>query len=157
MKTALLYVAMLSLSTWALAQAPAGPQTPAPPPDDISGMYTFLQEGEYLQLNIEDQGKVTGVVSRFGDLDSDRGVFLDHLLEKGALQDDRLTFTTRAVHGVWYEFKGKVVRAKDKKPGDEGYCLLRGKLTQYTSDQDKNTSAKSRQVEFKSFPADVSQ
>jgi hypothetical protein len=36
-----------------------------------SGMYSFLKEGEFVQVTVEDAGRVTGFVSRFGDLDSD--------------------------------------------------------------------------------------
>ena len=40
--------------------------------EDISGMYSFLQEGEFLQINLDREG-VSGYVSRQGDLESDRG------------------------------------------------------------------------------------
>ncbi len=155
MKSLIPAIVLVCAAGFALAQAPAEKKPAAATPDDISGMYTFLREGEYLQLTVEDEGKITGVLSRFGDQESDRGAFLDQFLDKGLLQNDRLTFTTRAVHGVWYEFKGKVERASDKAPGAEGYHVLRGKLTQYTTDANKHTSAKSRDVELKSFPADV--
>ena len=155
MRITSLLLTIFVLAGIALAQAPDN-KAPAAPADDISGMYSFLREGEYIQLNVEEQGKITGVVSRFGDLESDRGVFLDQFFEKASLDKDRLTFTTRPLHGVWYEFAGKVVRVTDKAPSAEGYRVLRGKLTQYVTDANKTVSAKSREVEFKSFPSDVS-
>lgn len=131
-------------------RAPAAETT-----SDISGMYTFLQEGEFVQVTVEDQGKVTGFVSRYGGLESDRGAFLDQFFKVGKLDGNTLTFTTETVHGTWYEFKGKVERGEGKRPGDEAYYVLKGMLTQYTTDANKKVSAKSREVVFKQFPQDV--
>ena len=44
--------------------------------NDISGMYTFLREGEFLQLTL-DEGRLSGYLSRFGDSDSDKGQIVD--------------------------------------------------------------------------------
>src|ERR1700731_1188773 len=63
---------------------------------DYSGMYSFLRDGEFVQLTVEDQGSVTGFVSRYGDTESDRGVFLDHFFKLGKLEGNHLTFTTDA-------------------------------------------------------------
>src|SRR5580692_12886627 len=65
---------MLSLlfltCSWMLAgQNPTENSTPAA---DYSGMYSFLREGEFVQITVEDAGKVTGFVSRYGDSESDR-------------------------------------------------------------------------------------
>jgi|SRR5215471_3632787 len=124
--------------------------------DDYSGMYTFLREGEFVQVTVEDQGHVTGFVSRYGDLDSDKGAFLDHFFKEGKLEGNKLTFTTETVHGVWFEFKGTVDRGQGKNPGDEAYYVLNGKLTEYSSDQNKKTAPKSREVALKSFPQEAS-
>ncbi|MGA8540989.1 MAG: hypothetical protein WB566_15920, partial [Terriglobales bacterium] len=50
------------------ARAQANPDRPSPAPSgaDYSGMYSFLREGEFVQLTVEDQGNVTGFVSRYG-------------------------------------------------------------------------------------------
>jgi len=132
----------------------AGQQTPQGPAADYSGMYGFFRDGEFLQLTIEDGGKVTGFVSRFGDLESDRGVFLDHFFKQGKLDGAKLSFTTETVHNVWYEFKGTVDRGQGKTRGEEDYYVLHGTLTEYSMDANKKTSARSRQVAFKSFPQD---
>ena len=125
------------------------------PAEDYSGMYSFLQDGEFVQLNIEDAGRVTGFISRYGDLESDHGQFLDHFFKPGTLDGRKLTFTTQTVHGVWYGFAGTIERGPGKSPGDEAYYLLKGTLTQNTTDTNKKPSSKSREVTFKSFPQDL--
>jgi hypothetical protein len=119
---------------------------------DISGMYSFTREGEFVQITQEEQGKLTGFVSRYGDLDSDRGAFLDQFFKTGTTNGTKLDFTTEEVHGVWYEFAGTVGRGTGKTPNEEGYYVIRGKLTRYTKDAAKKISAQEREIEMKSFP-----
>ena len=121
--------------------------------DDISGMYAFLREGEFVQISLE-AGKVTGFVSRYGDSDGDKGAFLDQFFSKAELAGKNLSFTTKPVHDLWYEFVGEIDRGTAKTVTDEGYRVLRGKLTQFTTDSSKKVLSKTRQVEFKSFPKD---
>jgi hypothetical protein len=142
---------LLLLSSFCAAQAPA----PNANSDDISGMYTFLQEGEFVQVNVEDSTHVTGFISRYGDSDSDKGAFIDQMFTGGELNGNRLHFKTRVIHGVSYEFSGTVERGDGKTPDDEGYRVLRGKLTEITEDASKKTSATSREVTFRSFPQDA--
>ncbi len=118
-------------------------------------MYAFLQEGEFIQLTIEEENRVTGFVSRYGDSESDRGAFLDQFFKQAKLEGNKLNFATATVHGVWYEFKGTVERGEGNKAGDEGYYVLKGILTQFSTDANKKTSSKSREVAFKSFPQDL--
>ena len=130
-----------------------------PPPQpgaEYSGMYNFLREGEFVQLTVEDQGHVTGFVSRFGDSESDRGAFLDHFFKQGKLDGHNLAFTTQTVHGVWFEFRGTVERGEGKKTGDEAYYVLKGTLTENATDEAKKTTSRSREVALKSFPQDMS-
>jgi hypothetical protein len=122
------------------------------PAENYSGMYTFLQEGEFVQVTVEDAGRVTGFVSRYGDGESDRGAFLDQFFKEGHLDGQKLSFLTQTVHGVWFEFKGTVERGEGKTPNDEGYHVLKGTLTEFHSDVNKKVSSKSRAVVFKSFP-----
>ena len=133
------------------AQQPPSAKNPV---EDYSGMYAFLQEGEFVQVTVEDAGRVTGFVSRYGDLESDRGAFLDQFFKTGKLDGKKLSFTTDTVHGVWYDFKGAVERGEGKNVGDEAYYVLKGTLVQYSTDANKKTLAKSREVSFKSFPQD---
>jgi hypothetical protein len=122
---------------------------------DYSGMYSFLREAEYVQLSVEDQNKVSGYISRFGDGESDKGAFLTQFFKQGKLDGQQLSFTTDTVHGVWFEFHGRVERGAGKTPADEAYYVLKGTLTQYHTDTNKKVSAQERAVEWKRFPADA--
>jgi hypothetical protein len=146
-------VLLLACTLGAQETAPGAPAVK--PAVDYSGMYSFLQDGEFVQLTVEDEGRVTGFISRYGDLESDRGAFLDHFFKPGKLEGRKLTFATETVHGLWYEFKGTIERGPGKNLGDEAYYLLKGTLTQYSTDANKKTSSKSREVAFKSFPQDL--
>ena len=126
------------------------------PGSEFSGMYSFLKEGEFVQVTVEDAGHVTGFISRFGDLESDRGSFLDQFFKTGKLQGNDLAFTTEVVHGTAFDFKGTFERGEGKKPGDEAYYILKGKLTERTTDANQKPSSKTRDVTFKGFPADAS-
>jgi hypothetical protein len=119
-----------------------------------SGMYTFLKEGEFVQVTVEDTGHVTGFVSRFGDGESDKGAFLDQFFKSGKLEGNQLSFTTEIVHGVSFDFKGTVERGEGKNPEDEAYFLLKGTLTESASDVNKKVTSHSREVVFKMFPQD---
>jgi hypothetical protein len=112
-------------------------------------MYSFLQEGEFVQINLEGD-LVTGFISRYGD--GERAMFLDHFFKTAALKENQLTFTTRTVHGVWFDFKGRVQRAGGKSRAEEGYYVIKGTLTQYNSDATKRVTAKAREVTLRSFP-----
>jgi hypothetical protein len=139
-----------------LAGAQAKPKGQNLPGADFSGMYSFLRDGEFVQVTVEDQGRVTGYVSRYGESESDRGVFLDHFFKSGKLDGNRLAFTTETVHGVWFEFRGTVERGEGKSRDDEAYYVLKGTLIENTTDEAKKTSSRSREVALKSFPQDAS-
>ena len=138
-----------------LAETVISAQTAQAPAENYSGMYSFLQDGEFVQISVEEEGRVTGFISRFGDLESDRGAFLDQFFKEGKLDGKKLTFDTQIVHGISYAFKGSFERGQGKNPGDEGYYVLKGTLTQFNTDSNKKTSSKSREVAFKSFPQDM--
>ena len=139
------------LLTFAQESKPA-----ARPGSEYSGMYSFLRDGEYVQITIEDNGHVSGFISRYGDLDSDRDIkFLSHFFKEGKLEGNKLTFTTETVHGAWFDFQGSVERGEGKKTGDEAFYVLKGKLTEYSSDAAKKVTSRSREVALKSFPHDL--
>jgi hypothetical protein len=133
-------------------QNPHQAATPANPAANYSGMYSFLVEGEFVQITVEDAGRVTGFVSRYGDSESDRGAFLDQFFKQGKLDGTKLTFITDTVHGVWYDFKGTIERGAGKTPEDEAYYVLKGTLTEYRTDPNKKVTSKSHEVQLKSFP-----
>ncbi len=165
MKTLRFTLVLLVASLAALAQQkadkpadtpPAQAQTPAAQAsEDISGMYSFLREGEFVQVTVEDGNRVSGFVSRYGDSSSDKNSFLDQFFSKASLDGKHLTFTTKPVHATWFEFDGMVERGSGKTPRDEAYRVIKGTLTQLSEDSNKTKSSKSRQVEFKSFPQDL--
>ena len=138
-----------------VAQTPSQRGGTFDPEKDPSGMYSFLKEGEYVQLTMED-GELSGFISRFGDSDSDRGQFIDQFFSKGSLKDDHLSFATKTVHGTWYEFDGTIQKQPGKQPNQEGYRILKGALKQHSTDAKGDDKARERTVEFKSFPEGVS-
>jgi hypothetical protein len=159
------------ISSWMLAGAQTNPggvnknqqnndgknaASSAAPGTEYSGMYSFLRDGEFVQVTVEDNGRVTGFVSRYGDSETDRDTFLDHFFKAGKLEGDQLTFTTETVHGVAFEFRGTVKRGEGKNPKDEAYYVLKGTLVENTTDSANKTSAASREVALKSFPQDMS-
>jgi hypothetical protein len=153
-KLAASFALLLCFALAAPGQSGTPKAAPAAAPADVSGMYTFLREGEFVQIDV-DGDVVSGFISRYGDSESDRGAFLDQMISKGSLEGNQLSFTTRPVHGVVYGFKGTVERGEGKTPGTEAYYILKGTLTQTTTDAGKKAVAKSSQVVFKSFPADA--
>jgi hypothetical protein len=141
----------------------AAPKTAEPPTAQeakigkgYSGMYSFLKDGEFVQITVEDEGRVTGFVSRYGEGQSDKGAFLDQFFRSGKLDGNKLSFTTETVHAVWFEFKGAVERGEGKNPGDEAYYVLKGTLADNTSDAEKKVTTHSREVAFKMFPEEAS-
>jgi len=172
MKSALVFLALCSMFTPALC-VPAGlrAQDSKPSSDSVakpgaapretktaqqySGMYTFLKDGEFLQLTIEDDGRVTGFISRFGEGENDKGAFLDQFFKNGKLDGNKLTFLTQVLHGVDFEFRGSVERGDGKDPSDEAYFVLKGSLTQNTTDTNKKSTSHTQDVLFKLFPRDA--
>jgi len=117
---------------------------------DYSGRYSFLQDGEDVQLN-QTGGRIDGYIERFGDTDTDRETMLQHTFSKAALEGDKLTFSTKPVHALWYEFKGRVERGPAKTRAEDGYYQLVGTLTEHRQKDGKEAGAKSRQVTLKLF------
>lgn len=172
-RLAVIFVSLviIGLGAGALAVTAAGqdakPGTTAPseqaaPQKDVkngraySGMYTFRKEGEFVQVTVEDEGRVTGFVSRFGDGESDKGAFLDQFFKSGKLDGNKLSFTTEIVHGVSFDFKGTIERGEGKNPGDEAYYVLKGSLTESSTDVNKKVTSHGQEVAFKIFPQDAS-
>src|SRR4051812_21691208 len=117
MKSLLLLPFVFALLCAAQTQPPASNLAST---EDISGMYTFLREGEFVQIDV-DGARVTGFVSRYGDKDGDKGAVLDHLFKEGDLKGNTIHFVTKQVHGSWFEFQGTVERGEEKDSSKEGY------------------------------------
>ncbi|MBV8206798.1 MAG: hypothetical protein JO041_08390 [Acidobacteria bacterium] len=138
---------------------PAPARTAGQQASRCSGAYSFLREGEVLQLTIQPgeqapSTKVTGFISRHGELESDHGTLLDHWIRNGSLQSSELQFRTATIHGVWFEFEGSV--SNGATPAGEGTgCVIRGKLTEHLLDANHHERAQWRMVELKPLPAPV--
>jgi hypothetical protein len=141
--------------------APNSSKPPSPGTEDrsgreYSGMYSFLKDGEFVQVTVEDEGSVTGFLSRYGEAESDKGAFLEQYFRSGKLNGNKISFITETVQSEWFEFKGTVERGEGKSPVDEAYYVLKGTLTDNTSDGAKKVTAHSEEVAFKRFPAEAS-
>ena len=128
---------------------------------DASGMYSFEREGEFVQITIEQAGPrhdmakplaVTGFISRYADTDSDRDAFLDYFISKGSLDGNKIVFTTKTVHGIFYEFNGTIGRGATATKDKDGYYEIRGTLTQNIVSPDKTVSPRTRQITMKLYP-----
>lgn len=148
-------VLLALFATTLVAQTPSQTGGAYDATTDPSGMYSFLKEGEYIQITLEG-GELSGFISRFGDSDSDKGQFIDQFFSKGSLKDDHLSFATKTIHGIWYEFDGTIEKQAGKQPSQEGYRVLKGTLKQHSTDAKGEDKVRERSVEFKSFPEGVS-
>jgi hypothetical protein len=151
---ALLPILLLTLSTPALPQSPARAEPSAS--QDITGLYSFVHEGEFVQIEVND-GKVTGLVSRFKDDNPEKAEFVDQFFDQATLDGATLSFRTKAADGVWFEFSGVVERGPAKTPGEEAYWTLRGTLTEHRTSAQGTVSAKEQKLTLKSFPQDTDQ
>jgi hypothetical protein len=145
-----LVFAIISLASPVGAQQP---KTNASNADrQYSGMYSFLKEGEFVQITVEDDGSVKGFVSRYGDGESDKETFIEQYFRSAKLEGKKLTFVTETAQAVWFDFKGTVDRGEGKNPGDEAYYVLKGTLTYNATDAGKKAITHPREVELKMFP-----
>ncbi len=150
-----LCLALLAVFAAALvAQTPSQSGIAHDPTSDPAGLYSFVKEGESVQITLED-GQLSGYITRLGESDSDKGQLIDQFFSKGSLKDKHLTFATKPVHGVWFEFDGAIEIQPGKAPGAEGYRVLKGTLKQHTEDAKGADKVRERTVEFKSFPESV--
>jgi hypothetical protein len=143
---------LLVLVTAGLAQSPSKPVPQVG--GDITGLYSFVREGEFVQIEVN-EGKVSGLVSRFKDENPDKAEFVDQFFDKAELVGARLGFRTKSVDGVSFEFSGVVERGPAKTPTDEGYWIIKGTLVERRTSSDGKTSEKVQELTLKSFPEDV--
>ena len=151
-----LLILLALISTCALAQRGTSAEELQ---SDPTGMYSFQRDGEFVQITLdewhtpkpEETFSVTGYISRYGDESSDKDQFLDQFFSKGSLRGSHLEFTTKQVHGAWYEFRGELKRGSAKSRTDEGYYLLTGILIE-SRIRDGKTSARQREITMKMFP-----
>src|ERR1035438_4551680 len=96
----LIFAILVAMATCLVAPPsfPAQEQNKADESANISGTYSFLREGEFVQVTVED-GEVSGYVSRFGVSETDKDQFIDQFFDNASLHGDRLSFKTKTVHG----------------------------------------------------------
>jgi hypothetical protein len=154
---AVFFAASLTFAQQAGSSSDSKPAQPRPDNDAhaYSGMYSFLKEGEFMQVTVEDAGHVTGFISRYGDGESDKGAFLDQFFKTGKLEGNKLAFTTEMVHGVTFDFDGTVDRGDGKSRADEAYFVIKGALTEKSTDVNKKVTAQTHSVVFKMFPEEA--
>jgi hypothetical protein len=125
--------------------------------DGVSNTYTFLGEDEDLQLSAVPGNILLGYVNTHGVGETDRHLLLAMFFQKGTIEGDEVYFITKPVHGLRYEFRGKISRGLGKSPAEEGYFQIVGKLTQYLADEEGKVVSHSREATFKSMPFDAPQ
>ena len=95
-------------------------------PVDASGEYTL---GSNAIVDVELQpDRLSGFITRPGDRESDEGTPLTFFFATSRLSGDRLAFTTRQIHGVWFSFEGTIVRGAARGKGRQGTYLLEGAM-----------------------------
>ena len=142
--------AILLVATLLSAQNPT-PATKAASADEYSGMYSFLREGEFVQISVEEGNRVTGFISSFGD--ADKTSFVDYFFDKAELHDRDIRFSTKKIRGTWFEFRGAISRGEGKTRDAEDYYVIKGTLTEHTSDG--KPAAKESEVTLRSFPQEI--
>jgi hypothetical protein len=78
--------------------------------------------------------RLSGFITRLGDRESDEGTPLTFFFATGRLSGQRLSFTTRQVHGTWFSFDGTIVRGTAQSRNQQGYYMLEGQLVMHDAD-----------------------
>ena len=133
---------------------PSSGQQPSTLPDDVSGSYEFGHINESIEIDIE-RNRLTGYISRLGDAETDSNTPLTFFFDHASVDGSQLEFQTHVVHGVWYSFRGTVVRGDGKVRSDEGYYVLHGVLQEHhpqsTTEKSADETIERRVVNFKSM------
>lgn len=95
-------------------------------PLEASGEYA-LGSGAIIDVELQPD-RLSGFITRPGDRESDEGTPLTFFFATGQLSGQRLAFTTRQIHGVWFSFEGTIVRGSGRASGQPGYYLLEGTM-----------------------------
>ena len=98
-------------------------------PLEASGEYA-LGSGGMVDVELQPD-RLSGFITRLGDRESDEGTPLTFFFATSRLSGQRLAFTTRQVHGVWFSFDGTIVRGSARSRDQQGYYLLQGQLVMH--------------------------
>ncbi|MGB8478056.1 MAG: hypothetical protein WCE63_04345 [Acidobacteriaceae bacterium] len=130
-------------------------QQPSSLPEDVWGSYQFDHSHDSVELDL-DHNRLSGYITQLGDAETDSNTPLTFFFDQSAIDGGEISFQTRVVHGVWYSFRGTIVRGDGKTRADEGYYVLRGVLAVHhpVSGRDKSADEmiERREVRFKSMP-----
>lgn len=94
-------------------------------PDEASGEYELDDHGSVVQITIE-QNRLSGYVTKM-----DERIPLTLFFDTTAIDANRLSFSTKTVHGMRYSFAGKIVRGNAESPSQTGFYRLVGDWTTY--------------------------
>jgi len=123
--------------------------------EDFANTYSFLGADEDLELSVVQGNILLGYVNTHGVGDTDRHLLLAMFFQKGTIEGDQIYFLTKPVHGLRYEFKGKVGRGAAKSPAEQGYYEITGTLTEHLANEEGKVTSRDRQVTFKSMPSEA--
>ena len=113
-------------------------------PLDASGEYALGAGGK---IDVELQpDRLSGFITRLGERESDQGTPLTFFFATSHLAGQRMSFTTRQIHGVWFSFEGTIVRGTAANRGEPGYYLLQGSLIMH------DASSQTQQVRVVQLP-----
>src|SRR5579875_162277 len=116
---------------------------------DITGDYEFLQPYNTLAILQEDTMLKGYIDVLQGQSESD--AILSYPIVNGDRKGNRVEFTTRKIHEIYYHFSGTVRRGSGKKPGEPDYLELVGELQTIQNNSVTNQqTVERRQVVFKS-------
>jgi hypothetical protein len=124
-------------------------------PRDVWGTYAFDHSNDSIELDL-DRNKLSGYITRLGDAETDSNTPLTFFFDQSSIDGEVISFQTRVVHGVWYSFRGTIVRGNGKVRADAGYYELRGVLAIHHPESGRDKSAdetiERREIQFKSEP-----
>ena len=130
-------------------------QEPSSLPNDVWGSYQFDHSNDSIELDL-DRNRLSGYITQLGDAETDSNTPLTFFFDQSAIDGGEISFQTRVVHGVWYSFRGTIVRGDGKVRADGGYYVLRGILAVHHPQSGRDKSAdeliEKRHVRFKSMP-----
>lgn len=115
-------------------------------PASASGEYMLDETGSVVQITIDNR-VLDGYISKLTEQQTSA---LTYFFDRTTINGDRLTFTTKQVHGVWYSFDGEIERGDASHTKQEnGYYRLKG--TWVTHDEAQRSQSTSM-VNLKSTP-----
>ena len=127
---------------------------PSTLPRDVSGSYHFDRDNESIEIDIV-RGRLSGYISRLGDAETDANTPLTYFFDKSSVNGSEIAFQTRVLHGMWYSFRGTILRGRAKAREDDGYYVLHGVLEEHhpqdADEKSANETVEKRTVNFKSM------